>query len=111
MGEQYFGNPEDPDSIGLAELLSRGSGVFVGLNNKETANMMVVDSQTIIQHEQTVLVLKPCLDCLSDTHRIIVGHPTGIGLSLILAKWTPQQDKQHQQQNIALPSTEAPQIM
>lgn len=86
MGDQYFGNPGNPDSIGLAEQLVLGNGVFSGLYNEEAASMLVGDPQTNQQHrEPTVLLLKPCLHCLSDTQRIIVGHPAGIGLSLILA--------------------------
>ena len=85
--DQYFGNPKNPDSIGLAEQLVLGTGVFAGLyNEEEAASMLLGDPQTNQQQrEQTVLVLKPCLHCLSDTQRIIVGHPAGIGVSLILA--------------------------
>jgi len=58
IGDQYFGNPKNPDSIGLAEQLVLGTGVFAGLYNEEAAaSMLLGDPQTNQQQrEQTVLV-------------------------------------------------------
>ena len=92
IGKYYFGNPDDPDSIGLGEQLIHGNGVFAGLyTHEEIANVVATrDSSQLTMHQQynpTVLVLKPSLHCLSNDKRVIVGPPgsMGITLSLILA--------------------------
>jgi hypothetical protein len=81
MGEQIFGNPEDPDSIGLGEQLIYGNGIFSGLYTQEnirnvTANRDNPASQQSSMNQcrdPVVLVLKPSLHCLSHDKRVIVG--------------------------------------
>lgn len=94
MGELFFGNPPDPDSIGLGEQLIYGNGVFSGLYAKENIeNVTTSRDDTASQpstnqsRNQVSLILKPSLHCLSHEKRVIVGGQSsaGITLSLILA--------------------------
>lgn len=83
ISNQYFGNPDDLDSIGLGEQLVEGAGVFAGLFTVETTT--VTDSTTSRSGGGgTVLVLKPELHCLGFEKRIVVGGTNGINLSLVL---------------------------
>ena len=93
MLSQYFGNPDDEDSIGLAEQLLLGTGLFSGLYDKEevlvssTSPTGGVNATTssVPRHRSnsTVLVLKPELHCLGVDKHITVGGASGITMSLL----------------------------
>jgi hypothetical protein len=94
---QYFGNPNDEDSIGLAEQLVIGAGLFSGLYNKEelvsttsSPSTGAADATTsnVARHSTSasvVLVLKPEVRCLGADKRIIVGGSSGITLPLLFS--------------------------
>ena len=52
MGDQYFGNPKNSDSIGLVDQLVLGIGVFSRLYNNEAASMLFGDPQTNQQQHE-----------------------------------------------------------
>lgn len=98
MGEKFFRNPADPDSIGLVgEQLLYGIGVFSGLYTKENIENVTTTTRDNSASQPSTnqscnpvsLVLKPSLHCLlSHEKRFIAGggqSSTGITLSLILA--------------------------
>ena len=81
IGEKYFGNPSDPDSIGLAEQLVNGNGVFRGLytllEDEEgiaSTSGMITDvnkagysgSDNHDRQNQIIRLFKPELHCLGD---------------------------------------------
>jgi hypothetical protein len=88
MFSQYFGNPDDEDSIGLAEQLLLGTGLFSGLYDREevvvsstlpTGGVNATTSSVPCHRSNiTVLVLKPELHCLGVDKRITVGGASGI---------------------------------
>jgi hypothetical protein len=87
IAEQYFGNSSDSDSIGLAEQLVEGMGIFSGLYHQ---------SGSFERHDHTThpllspttarstLVMKPSLHCLGGHITIPVGGINGISLPLLL---------------------------
>jgi len=80
MERQYFGNPNDPDSFGLAEQLIHGVGVFSGLYTEEyqsTVTSLENLPNPTMNTQGTVLVLKPELHCLPDDKKIFVGQRPG----------------------------------
>jgi hypothetical protein len=88
LGEQFFGNPNDADSIGLAEQLVKGVGVFAGLyiiEEPDTAPLLVTDVRAN-QSPLPTFVLKPELHCLGGDKRVAVGVPNGINLSLLYSR-------------------------
>ncbi|KAI2493281.1 hypothetical protein MHU86_21278 [Fragilaria crotonensis] len=74
MEEHYFGDPTDSDSIGLADQLVRGLGIFAGLYNEEFLQNSVVGAsvgrgggENLLRSPTPtglVLVMKPELHCL-----------------------------------------------
>jgi hypothetical protein len=88
LGEQFFGNPSDVDSIGLAEQLVKGVGVFAGLYTVEEPDTMplLVTDVRANQSPLPILVLKPELHCLGGDKRVVVGAPNGINLSLLYSR-------------------------
>ena len=86
MGRRFFGDPNDIDSMGLAEQLVMGIAQFAGLFTIETS--MVTDENTNATSSQqsgTILVLKHDLHCLGFDKRVLVGGACGINLSLLFA--------------------------
>jgi hypothetical protein len=100
MGEQFFGNPEDHDSIGLGEQLIYGNGIFSGLYTQEnirnvTANRDNAASQQSSMNQcrdPVVLVLKPSLHCFSHDKRVIVGGAIKLGYHTVahFCKWSQE---------------------
>jgi hypothetical protein len=96
---QYFGNPDDEDSVGLAEQLLMGTALFSGLFNKEELASTTTSPTTgaadatttgsnvarLSTSASVVLVLKPEMHCLGADKRIIVGGSSGITLPLLLS--------------------------
>lgn len=93
IGSLYFKNDNDEDSIGLAEQLILGTGVFSGLFNKEpvpsstngTTTSATPEGASVNSSSAELLVLKPELHCLGTEKRIIVGGASGITLPLLMA--------------------------
>jgi hypothetical protein len=83
---QYFGNPNDPDSIGLCEQLVEGTGIFQHLYDIED-----IQQQTSAQRTTTTsndchsftLVLKPHLHMIANTKIVVGSQPNNINLSLL----------------------------
>jgi hypothetical protein len=102
IGEKYFGNPSDPDSIGLAEQLVNGNGVFRGLYTLYTlledeegiasTSGMITDKNKGCsgsnhdRQNKIILLFKPELHCLGPLTRIIAGNKDAITLPLLLQK-------------------------
>ena len=83
VADQFFGDPNNPDSIGLAEQLVRGVGVFSSLYERRAVSHS--PSPTHECHQRiTSLVLKPSLRCLGQQITIPVGGANGITLPLLL---------------------------
>jgi hypothetical protein len=92
MVSQYFVNPDDEDSVGLADQLLMGTGLFSGLYNKEELASTTTSPSTgaadattcnVACHSTSasvVLVLKPEMHCLGADKRIIVGGSSRITL-------------------------------
>ena len=78
MGLKYFGNPNDTDSIGLAEQLVSGVGVFASLY--ESGDTFGIDPRL---RTQPSLLMKPSLHCLGSHVDIPVGGPQGISIPLL----------------------------
>jgi hypothetical protein len=86
MGRRFFGDPNDIDSMGLAEQLVTGIAQFAGLYTIETSMAVVVtDENTSALSGGPILVLKHDLHCLGFDKRVLVGGVCGINLSLLLA--------------------------
>ncbi|KAI2495196.1 hypothetical protein MHU86_19335 [Fragilaria crotonensis] len=95
MEEHYFGDPTDSDSIGLADQLVRGLGIFAGLYNEEFLQNSVVGAsvgrgggENLLRSPTPtglVLVMKPELHCLGEDKKIVVGGTNGLKLSTMLA--------------------------
>lgn len=92
MGEQFFRNPADPDSIGsVGEQLLYGNGVFLfstprrKLENVTTTTRDNSASQpsTNQSRNPVSLVLKTSLHCLSHEKRVIVGGESSTGITLL----------------------------
>jgi hypothetical protein len=97
IAEQYFGNTSDSDSIGLAEQLVGGIGIFGGLYYQSGTSS---DYLTPVHHDhhttnpppllntttasRSSLVMKPSLHCLGGHITIPVGGINGISLPLLL---------------------------
>ncbi|KAI2508590.1 hypothetical protein MHU86_5882 [Fragilaria crotonensis] len=79
IGVKYFGDANDMDSIGLAEQLVTGVGVFSSLY--ESRDTFGMDPRLIAAHSS--LVMKPILHCLGSHVVIPVGGPQGISLPLL----------------------------
>jgi hypothetical protein len=100
IGEKYFGDASDPDSIGLAEQLVNGNGVFRGLytllddeDKISSLSSVITDkgySERSNKHHDrqtdTIRLFKPELHCLGPSTRIIAGNRDGITLPLLLQK-------------------------
>jgi hypothetical protein len=96
MGDAFFGDPTDSDSIGLAEQVVKGIGVFRGLYSAidSSADMCCIGgddedesiSSLSTTGTSTVNVLKPYLHCLGSHKRIVSGPPYGIHLKLMHRK-------------------------
>lgn len=78
IGLKYFGDPNDTDSIGLAEQLVSGVGVFASLY--ESSDTFGIDPRL---RTQPSLLMKPALHCLGSHVDIAVGGPQGISLPLL----------------------------
>jgi hypothetical protein len=93
IGSLFFKDCNDEDSIGLAEQLVLGTGVFTGLYNKEpvpsSTNNGTITTTTpegaSVNSSSVLLVIKPELHCLGTDKRIIVGGASGITVPLLLA--------------------------
>ena len=110
MEAQYFGDTADHDSIGLADQLVKGLGVFAGLFNEELLenSLTAVDSSSsrgydgggapgggyqeplrsptpTLSTSGLVLVMKPELHCLGEDKKIVVGGTYGLKLTTMLA--------------------------
>ena len=96
IGKQYFGDPRDPDSIGLAEQLVEGTGVFRSLYesagslgfpsplslHETSTNRASANTAAVIGNSTSIL--KPSLHCLGGHIAIPVGGANGITLPLLL---------------------------
>ena len=71
--EGYFGNPLDPDSVGLCNQLVEGTGLFAHMYDIEETSQQTSTHQ--VNSNNVTLVLKPFLHCLPDT-RVVVGTQT-----------------------------------
>ena len=81
--EGYFGNPLDPDSVGLCNQLVEGTGLFAHMYDIEETSQQTSTHQ--VNSNNVTLVLKPFLHCLPDT-RVVVGTQTNnINLHLLLS--------------------------
>ena len=78
MGVKYFGDPNNMDSIGLAEQLVTGVGVFSSLY--ESRDTFGMDPCLVTLPS---LIMKPILHCLGSHVVIPVGGPQGISLPLL----------------------------
>ena len=106
MEAQYFGDPADNDSIGLADQLVKGLGLFAGIYNQELLQSSVtagsssdpsatwgggeelMRSPTPTFSSSTsglVLVVKPELHYLGEDKKILVAGTNGLKLSTMLA--------------------------
>ena len=109
MEAQYFGDPADDDSIGLADQLVKGLGMFAGICNEELLQTSVTGTSgdpargycgggggdvsirsptpTLMSHSSSglVLVMKPELHCLGEDKKIVVAGTNGLKLSTMLA--------------------------
>ena len=89
IGELYFGNPSDPDSIGSAEQLVKGLGVFRGLYATLSDDEALAYNQqgagvTDKNVHSGLLVLKPELHCLGPLTTILSTGRSRDGISLPL---------------------------
>jgi hypothetical protein len=95
-GDTFFNDPTDSDSIGLAEQVVKGIGVFCGHYSAidSSANMCCIGgddedesvSSLSTTSTSTVNVLKPYLHCLGTQKRIVSGPPYGIHVKLMHRK-------------------------
>ena len=86
----YFGDPADDDSIGLADQLVRGLGMFAGLFKEEERSTVTHSTvgggggddllRSPPPNKGMVLVMKPVLHCLGEDKRIVVAGTSGIRL-------------------------------
>ena len=99
IGKQYFGDPRDPDSIGLAEQLVEGTGVFSALLydsggslgfasplrlHQTSTNRASASSAGGVVIRNSTAILKPSLHSLGGHIAIPVGGVNGITLPLLL---------------------------
>jgi hypothetical protein len=83
VADQYFGDNKDPDSIGLAEQLVSGEGIFRSLYT-QSSSLNPLHTTTNEPSSSTTLVMKPSLHCLGGHITIPVGGANGILLPLLL---------------------------
>lgn len=101
MGDAYFGDPTDSDSIGFAEQVVKGIGIFGGLYTAVDCSVEVCgdadddgsissigggSTSTGSTGTSTVYTLKPYLHCLGAHTRIVRGSPFGINKELMHRK-------------------------
>ncbi len=100
---QYFGDANDPGSIGLAEQLVRGLGIFRSLYEQSSGSLdsystpirncdqhAVTNNPLSTVVNRSSLVMKPSLLCLGGHITIPVGGTNGITLPLLYqSKLTP----------------------
>jgi hypothetical protein len=67
LSEQYFGNPNNPDSIGISQQLVKGTGLFENMYDTEEIMQQTGSQQAGNTCNNRTLVLKPFLHCLSGT--------------------------------------------
>ena len=125
IGKRYFGDPRDPDSIGLAEELVEGTGVFSALYDSggslgfasllrlhQTSTNRASSAGGVVIRNSTA-ILKPSLHCLGGHIAIPVGGVNGITLPLLLqgkltvlsAKKNGSLAAQHEQDDYIKPRT------
>ena len=86
VGELYFGNPDDPDSVGLSHQLVGGTGLFAHMYDTEEISQQTNSHQlTSTNRSNVILVLKPFLHCIPDARVIVGTQMSNINLPLILS--------------------------
>lgn len=86
LAEQYFGNPDDPDSVGIVQQLVDGTGIFENLfDTEEMIQQTSRSQQTGNSRNNVTLALKPYLHCLSGTSVIVGNQSNHINLALLIS--------------------------
>ena len=82
VAKEYFGNPDDEDSIGLCAQLVEGTGIFAHLFDVE--EKIQTDPQGAAKNCKTdTFILKPHLHLMPNTKIIVSNHPRDINLALL----------------------------
>lgn len=83
VAKQYFGIPDDEDSVGLCKQLVEGAGIFAHLFDVE--ERIQTDPQGAAKNCKAAktLVLKPHLHLMPNTKIIVSDHARDINLSLL----------------------------
>jgi hypothetical protein len=86
LGNEYFGNPDDDDSVGLCEQLLQGVGLFAHLFEREDkiqtdAHGMNITSRN--PNQASTLVLKTHLHLMSNTKVVVGDSPRDINRTLL----------------------------
>ena len=85
LAEQYFGNPDDPDSVGIVQQLVEGVGIFENLYDTEEMIQQTNSQQTGNSRNNLTLALKPYLHCISGTSVIVGNQSNHINLALLIS--------------------------
>jgi hypothetical protein len=84
LAEQYFGNPDDPDSVGIVQQLVEGTGIFVNsYDDTEEMIQQTSSQQAGNSRSNLTLALKPYLHCLSGTSVIVGNQSNNTNLALV----------------------------
>jgi hypothetical protein len=85
VAKEYFGNPDDADSVGLCAQLVEGTGIFAHLFDVEekiqTADLLTASNNP--RKASTSFTLKPHLHLIPNTKIIVSNHPRDINLALL----------------------------
>jgi hypothetical protein len=85
LAEQYFGNPDDLDSVGIVQQLVEGVGIFENLYDTEEMIQQTNSQQTGNSCNNLTLALKPYLHCIPGTSVIVGNQSNHINLALLIS--------------------------
>ena len=86
LGNEYFGNPDDDDSVGLCEQLLQGVGIFAHLFEREDkiqTDAQGMNTTSRNPNQASTLVLKAHLHLMSNTKVVVSDSPRDINRTLL----------------------------
>ena len=83
VAKDYFGNPDDEDSVGLCAQLLEGTGIFAHLFDVEEKIQTDPQEGLAKNCKADTFILKPHLHLMPNTKIIVSDHPRDINLALL----------------------------
>ena len=102
VSEYYFGNPIDPNSVGLSKQLVEGNDLSAHLYDTEEISLQTNRHQQSSNNCKIVtLRLKLCLHCILNTQVVVGTQPNNINLPLLISSGLVSPKSSITPQNVA----------